>query len=101
MGNKEIKEKMIRMKWGNPDDLPPIYANHVYVTHSGENEFHLVFGYFMPPLAVGLEENELPDSVEIKPVARMILSPEFMGKFLEVINENYSKYSEKKGEEND
>lgn len=101
MSSDEIKEKMIRVKWGDPENLPPIYANHIYVTHSGDNEFHLVFGYFMPPLAMGLEEDELPESVEIKPVARIILSPEFMEKFLDVIKENYSKYADKEGENND
>jgi len=101
MIEKERKEKVVRLKWGEPDDAPPIYANHFYVTHSSENEFHLVFGYFMPPLTIGLEEDELPDSVEIKPVARMVISPEFMGKIVDAINENFSKYKDKKGMKNE
>jgi len=101
MDKKVTKEKVVRMKWGEPDDAPPIYANQLYVTHSGEDEFHLVFGYFMPPLTIGLEEEELPNSVEIKPVARIVVSPEFMKKLVDAVNENYSKYIDKKVGKND
>jgi len=80
------------MIWGKSDDTPPIYANQLYITHSGGDEFHLVFGYFMPPLTIGLEEEELPNNVEIKPVANIVVSPEFMKKLVDAVNKNYSKY---------
>lgn len=96
MTEKEIKEKMIRIKWGNPDNIPPIYANQLYVTHGGDSDFHLIFGYFTPPLTVGLEESELPEKIEINPVAKLVISPEFMGKLVDAVNENYSKYKNKK-----
>ena len=96
MNEKGIKEKIVRMIWGKSDDTPPIYANQLYITHSGEDEFHLVFGYFMPPLTIGLEEEELPNSVEIKQVAKIVVSPEFMKKVVDAVNKNYSKYIEAK-----
>ncbi|MBC8438080.1 MAG: hypothetical protein H8D87_00130 [Deltaproteobacteria bacterium] len=93
---KKINEKAIRIIWGSAEDLPALYANNLYISHGGENEFHLFFGHLTPPITHGLTEDEMPDNVEIKPVAKIVVTPEMMGEFLQVLNDNYEKLLNKK-----
>jgi hypothetical protein len=91
--NPKPKEKPIRIIWDPGDDLPVLYANQLFVSHAGDTEFHLVFGHLFPPLTMGLEEAELPDRVRIKPVAKIVISPEAMKAFSEVLVKNYQIYA--------
>jgi hypothetical protein len=95
---QETKGKRIRIVWGSDDDLSPLYANHLYVSHAGETEFHLVFGHLSPPLTMGIDENDLPDSVKIKPVARIIISPEAMKAFVNLLTENFKAFENQQKE---
>jgi len=91
----KFKEKEIRIVWGSDENIPALYANHLFISHVGEFEFHLIFGHLSPPLALGLHEGELPDYVQIKPVAKIVISPEAMKKFVEAIDDNLNKFIEK------
>lgn len=95
MSDQEIKEKAIRLIWETNETLPFAYANHIYVSHAGEKEFHIFFGHVAPPLTIGLTEEELPDSVSITPVAKIIVTPEVMSDFLDVLNKNFRSFAEK------
>lgn len=95
----EFKEKPVRILWGSDEDLPALYSNHLYVSHAGDTEFHLVFGHLSPPLTMGMEESELPGAVIIKPVAKLVVSPKVMKAFLSILNENLEKFETKEGEE--
>jgi hypothetical protein len=98
----EPKEKKIRILWGSDEDIPALYANHLLVSFAGGSEFHLIFGHLSPPLLLGREESELPDSVKIKPVAKIVISPAGMKQFIEALNKNYAKYeSQQERSEND
>jgi hypothetical protein len=98
----EIKEKPVRVLWGSDEDLDAIYSNHLFISHAGESEFHLIFGHLSPPLTIGLDEDELPDSVTIKPVTKLVLSPEVMKAFARIINDNLEKFeSKQKGKDNE
>lgn len=98
----ELKEKPVRILWGSDEDLPALYSNHLYVSHAGETEFHLVFGHLSPPLTVGLEEDELPNEVIIKPVAKLVMSPDVMKAFVTILNDNLERFKKKeKGIENE
>jgi hypothetical protein len=103
MSNKpEFKEKQIRVKWGTDEDIPALYANNLIVSFAGGAEFHLIFGHLSPILSLGLEENEIPDTIFIKPVAKIVISPKGMKAFIKALNENYEKYeSEQKDIEDD
>lgn len=94
------KEKLLRLVWDEGEDTPYVYANHIYITHQGGSEFHIVFGHASPPLLIGKEEHELPDSVMIKPVAKIVTSPDALRSFLEVLDDNIKKY-EKGSERSD
>ncbi len=98
----EFKEKPVRILWSSDEDLPALYSNQLYVSHAGETEFHLVFGHLSPPLTAGLEESELPDAVNIKPVAKLVMSPDVMKAFVQILVDNLKKFEEKqKGKENE
>ncbi|MFH1907831.1 MAG: DUF3467 domain-containing protein [Chloroflexota bacterium] len=85
---QETKEKRIKIIWGSDENLPALYANHLYVSHAGETEFHLVFGHLSPPLTMGIDESELPDSVKIKPVVKIVISPDAMRAFVRLLSDN-------------
>ena len=89
------KEKGIRVVWGSDEDLPVIYANQLYISHGGETEFHLLFGHLSPPLTVGLTEDELPDMIKVKPVAKIVLAPKVMRGFVDALNINLEKFDKK------
>jgi len=81
--------------------LPALYANHFYVSHAGEIEFHKIFGHLTPPLTIGMTEDQLPSSISVKPVSKIVLSPEAMKSFVQVLFDNLGKYEAKKNEEKD
>ncbi|MEW5827962.1 MAG: DUF3467 domain-containing protein [Chloroflexota bacterium] len=94
--------KQIRIVWGSDEELPALYANHIYVSHAGETEFHLVFGHLSPPLMMASDENELPDTVKIKPVSKIVITPDVMRAFVRLLADNLEKYEEKtKGKSDD
>ena len=99
--NIETKAKRVRILWGSPDDMPALYANQLFLSHAGETEFHLIFGHLSPPITLGLEEGEIPANVYINPVAKIVISPESMKQFVQVINENYKKFQDKYETEED
>lgn len=76
----------IKLRRSPTDDLETKYANHFLITFSG-TEFYLLFGEVVPPAI--LDENDLdnvPEFVDIKPVARLAVSPATMLKITEAIN---------------
>ncbi len=87
---KEVKHegKLVRLIWSSADDLPAIYANHVFITHAGESEFHLIFGYLTPPLVMPESSNEIPDSLVIKSIVKIVIAHQTMKKFVEAMVKN-------------
>ena len=88
----KTEEISIKLTWGNPADVPTVYANNLYITHAG-NEFYLVFGE-MPPITE-LDANRLPEHLEIKPVAKIAVTQENMVKFADAIAGNMEKFKER------
>ena len=91
----EKREKKIRLIWGSNDDTPVLYANHIQVSHSGGTEFHITFGHLSPPLTVGLDENELPTELTIKPLMTIVSSPDVMKAFVQVLSDNFKNFEKK------
>jgi hypothetical protein len=93
---KDIPEAQgiaIRLEWGSAEDIPTVYANHLHISHPGGNEFYLVFGELGPQ--VGLDRDNPPESLTIKPVAKIAVSPPGMIRFSEVIQDNIEKFQER------
>ena len=85
-------EKKVKLVWGSAQDIPIYYANHIQITHGGGLEFHITYGHLRPPLTHGLKDSELPDTVEIMPVVTLVISPQSMVNFVEVIKGNLDNY---------
>jgi hypothetical protein len=85
--DKPVSEKVVRLVWGPTEDVPVQYANHMSISFAGGTEFHLTFGYLPPPLA-GLEADEIPDRLTIKPLVTIVSSPDVMRAFIQVLNGN-------------
>ena len=89
-------EKLIQLKWGDADNLPALYANHLLISHGNENEFYLVLGHLTPPLV--FTEAEIPDVKYIEPIAKIVVSPESMRKFVSAMQKNLEKFEKRKKE---
>jgi hypothetical protein len=79
----------VRLIWGRVEDIPTVYANHLMISHAGP-EFYLIFGEVSPPAMLG--KDEVPEHIEIKPVAKIALAPEAMLNIVEAIEANVEKY---------
>ena len=77
----------IPVEWEESDDVPIVYANQVLISHAGP-EFFLVFGTVVPPL----NTSELPDTLQIKPQVRVVVSREAMGSIVQAMNDNLKRY---------
>lgn len=94
--NEEEKMYRIPLFWKEDENLQSIYVNELWVTHRGP-EFYIYFGELCWPAIIG--NNEIPEKLEITTKARIVVSPEEMGKFIEALTSNYEKYKEKKRNE--
>jgi hypothetical protein len=89
------QEKTIRVVWGSEEHTEIVYANQIIVSFAGGTEFNIIFGQLSPPLTVGLNESELPDRLEIKPVAHIVASPDVMRAFVRVLVDNLENFEKR------
>jgi len=97
----QLEGKVVRLVWDSADDLPMLYSNHLFVTHGGGTEFHIVFGQLTPPLILPESAAEIPDQLVIKPVAKIVVTPQTMEKFIEAMTKNLKNFGERVKEEKD
>lgn len=95
----KLEGKVVRLIWDSSDGLPTLYSNHLIVTHGGESEFHIIFGHLTPPLILAASEDELPDHLVIKPVAKIVVTPQTMKKFIDAMAKNLKGFEEKQKED--
>ncbi len=76
----------IKLRRSTTDDLDTIYANHFLITFTG-TEFYLIFGEVIPPALVDEDDlSAVPEFVDIKPLARLAITPATMLKITDAIN---------------
>ena len=93
----DLRERRLRLRWRENEELTTLYANHVYVSHAG-NEFYLVFGEVVPPnIADESDFETLPEYLDITPVARIAIAPDAMLKIVGAISSNVEAYMGKTG----
>jgi hypothetical protein len=97
----KLEGKVVRLVWASADDLPALYSNHLIVTHGGESEFHIVFGHLTPPLVLAESADDIPDQFVIKPIAKIVVTPQTMRKFIEAMTKNLERFEEREKEVND
>ncbi len=90
--------KAVKLSWETGDDLPTLYVNHMLVSHTTGSEFFVYFGQLAAPAMLAAQ---IPDELKIKPQAKIVVSPENLRRFIDVLEENLSKYEAAVKEEND
>ncbi len=85
-------------KWGDITDVPTHYANQLYISHA-MGEFYLVFGEAQPPII--LPPGNVPDHLDIVPIAKIVLTPQAMMRCADAITTNVKSYlkTQEDGEE--
>jgi hypothetical protein len=94
---EEISAKINRII---PEELPLNFVNDIIIQHEPDF-FMLSFFQLLPPAIIGdTDEEKLQiarsiKTIDSKCVARMVITPRKMRRFLEVISQNLQKYEEK------
>ena len=96
MAEKQIISKEIPIKRIFPEALQSYFVSNMVVQHQEEN-FTLSFFEVWPPALVGTEEDmreQFEDFkyVEAKCIARLVVTPNKMKEFIDVLSENYKNY---------
>lgn len=87
-------EQQVQLRWvESEEDLPAVYANHLYISHAGP-EFVLIFGRAEVPVGTGTPGVDPPEFVPIRPVAKLIVAPGAMTGVVEAISRNVSRAQE-------
>ena len=76
----------VRLEWGSTEDIPTVYANQVLITHT-MGEFFIIFGEVTPPLLLD-DKAQIPDSLKVKPVAKIAISHNNMLSIAAAIQQN-------------
>lgn len=87
-GEKTVNIRVERVLSPN---LTPHYVDNMLVLHS-EHEFIISFLQSQYPLAGTKAELEEVESIPAVCVARVLVSPNRMGNFIETLQANYTKY---------
>ena len=105
---EEKKEIMVKVpiEWYVSEDIKSQYATNMIVQHTGE-EFLISFFEMEQPLLLGNRDEvksklETIGTIRAKCIARIIVTPQRMKKFVEAMTKNFeasSRKEEKKGEE--
>ena len=88
-------ERQIPVNWTFPVDLVSGYATNMLV-QSGESELYVSFFEVPPPVLFGPEDTKTLESVTAECIARIIISPDRLGKFIEVLQQQLKNFNQKK-----
>ncbi len=84
--------RTLKLRRSPTDTLETKYTNHFSISFTG-TEFYLVFGEIIPPAIIDEKDlSNLPDFVDIKPIARLAISPETMLKISDAISRTVGNY---------
>lgn len=95
----KLEGKVVRLVWSSADDLPALYSNHLLVTHGGESEFHIIFGHLTPPLVITQSPKDIPDVFSIKPIAKIVVTPQTLKKFIDAMTKNLERFEKRETKE--
>jgi hypothetical protein len=84
------------IEWYYPEDIISRYATNMVVQHT-EHEFIISFFEIQPPVVLGeIEAREAQldkiESVRANCIARVIVAPERLAEFIQVLQDNWDKY---------
>ncbi len=85
----------IPLTWDVPEDLISGYATNMLV-QIGEHEFYISFFETPPPLLLDPKDAEKLESVRAECFARVVIAPERMKGFIDVLQRQLNAYNAKK-----
>lgn len=99
MAKKANDSKLVRLNWVFPPDLQTHFVMNMTV-QSQPDHFILSFFEVTPPPIIGETEEEKQafmdgiSSVDAKCVARVVVTPDKMKEFVEVLSQNYAQWKQ-------
>ena len=88
---KKEETKEIALVWQSAENISTVYVNQVLISHTGP-EFYLIFGEVVTPAINGNASGDLPNSMEVKPLVKIAVTPSMMILMAKVIGENVSRF---------
>jgi Protein of unknown function (DUF3467) len=92
---KKPQERVIPTVWNFPEDLLSGYATNMLV-QTGEQELFVSFFELQQPVLLVPEDAEKLESVKAECIARIIVTPERLVGFIEVLQKQLDAYNAKK-----
>ncbi len=92
---KKAEGRQVPMVWDFPDHLVSGYATNMLV-QAGEHEMYVSFFEAPPPVILAPEDVEGLDYVRAECFARIIISPDRLALFIEVLQKQLGVYRTKK-----
>jgi hypothetical protein len=92
------KERVIPLIWNYPEDLISGYATNILV-QNGEQELYVSFFEAQPPILLSPEDADKLESVKAECFARIIITPDRLAKFIEVLKKQLDVFNAKKAAE--
>ncbi len=89
------QERDIPLIWHIPEDLISGYATNMLV-QIGDHELYVSFFETPPPILFGPKDVENLESVKAKCIARIVITPERMATFIELLQKQLDIFNEKK-----
>lgn len=92
---KPPQERNLPMVWKMPDDLSSGYATNMLV-QTGEQELFVSFFEMQHPVVLVPEDINKLESVNLECIAKIIVTPERLANFIEVLQKQLEAFKAKK-----
>lgn len=89
------EEREISLVWNIPEDLISGYATNILV-QIGEHEFFVSFFETLPPVVLKPQDVEKLENVNAECFARVVIAPDRMQSFIDVLQRQLDLFNEKK-----
>ena len=97
--NQKTGEKSIALpiRVEGAEDVPILYANYIFVTHT-DDEFFLTLGQLHPPYLLSPTKREVEElkSIRATVVSRTAFTPGKFKELIDMLQQNYRKYAKRK-----
>ena len=94
----EDKFKKVLINRINPEQIKPTYINDAIVTHTND-EFFITFSQIERPAILSEEKIKELSSIDAIAKSKLIVSPAFFKRIIEVFESNYKTYLSKSNAE--
>jgi len=87
MAKKKSNQREFKITWDSADELPVKYANHFFISFTGD-EYFLIFGELSPPIVENITDKDIPSTLKIKPIVKLAIPKGAMITIAKLISKN-------------